>query len=237
MKRRMADLPDRCARCAVRDEALCASLHDDELSALNDMARRRTLAKGEVVAWAGDRSTVCANIVSGVLKLSASMPDGREQIVGLLFAGDFLGDPFAEDVRLTATALGDTDLCIYPRSGFERVLAGHPKLERMLLRRTMDSLEQARARMLTLGRRSASEKVAGFLLDMSARVSGDGGSGATNGFDLPISRGQIADVLGLTIETVSRQMTTLKVAGIVRLAGRSVVILDQAALAARAGAE
>jgi len=231
----MAELPDRCARCAVRDEALCASLHDDELSALNDMARRRTVTKGEVVAWAGDRSTICANIVSGVLKLATSMPDGREQIVGLLFAGDFLGDPFAEDVSLTATALSDADLCIYPRSGFERILEGHPKLERMLLRRTIDSLEEARGRMLTLGRRSAGEKVAGFLLDMSAKVSAGRGPGADGGFDLPISRGQIADVLGLTIETVSRQMTALKTAAIVKLAGRSVVILDRQALAARAG--
>jgi len=234
----MADIPDRCARCAVRDEALCASLHDHELSALSDLARRRIVPKGQVVAWAGDRSTICANLVSGVLKLATSTPDGREQIVGLLFAGDFIGNPFSEEVSLTATALSDADLCIYPRGGFERVLEGHPKLERLLLRRTIESLEEARARMLTLGRKNAAEKVAGFILSMGAKMAGDHEAGAAYSFDLPISRGQMADVLGLTIETVSRQMTALKVAGIIALpAGRTVTVLDHAALEARAERE
>ena len=230
----MADLPDRCARCTVRDEALCASLHDDELSALSDIARRRVVQKGQVVAWAGDPSTICANLVSGVLKLATSTADGREQIVGLLFAGDFIGNPFANDVSLTATALSDADLCVYPRADFESVLEGHPKLERMLLRRTMESLDEARSRMLTLGRKSAAEKVAGFLLDMGSRSSEERAQSDAYSFDIPISRGQMADVLGLTIETVSRQMTALKVAGIIGLpGGRSVSVLDPAALEAR----
>jgi len=234
----MADLPDRCVSCAIRDEALCASLHDRELSALSDIARRRIVPKGQVVAWAGDRSTMCANLVSGVLKLATSTSDGREQIVGLLFAGDFIGNPFSEDVSLTATALSDADLCIYPRTGFERVLESHPKLERMLLRRTMESLDEARARMLTLGRKSAAEKVAGFLLDMGQKIAEQCAPGGSRSFDIPISRGQMADVLGLTIETVSRQMTALKTAGIIALpGGRGVTILDLDALEARAESE
>jgi CRP/FNR family transcriptional regulator len=234
----MADIPDRCASCGIRDEALCSSLQDKELFALSDIARRRIVPKGQVVAWAGDRSTICANLVSGVLKLATSTADGREQIVGLLFAGDFIGNPFTEDVSLTATALSETDLCIYPRSGFERVLESHPKLERLLLRRTMESLDEARARMLTLGRKSAAEKVAGLLLDMGQKIAEQCASGSSRSFDIPISRGQMADVLGLTIETVSRQMTALKAAGIVALpGGRAVTILDPEALEARAESE
>lgn len=231
----MTGIPDRCAHCAVRDEALCASLHDDELSALSDIARRRVVPEGQVVAWAGDRSTICASLVSGVLKLGISMPDGREQIVGLLFAGDFMGTPFAEDVSLTVTALSDADLCLYPRNGFEQVLEGHPRMERMLLRRTMDSLDDARSRMLTLGRKSAAERVAGFLLELGSRIAEQREPGAAYSFDIPISRGQMADVLGLTIETVSRQMTALKRAGFIGLpGGRTVNVLDTAALEARA---
>ncbi len=232
----MSTVPDRCLHCTVRDESLCAGLRDHELSALSDIARRRVVAKGQVVVWAGDRSTICANLVSGVLKLATAMPDGREQTVGLLFAGDFVGDPFQEDATLTATALTETDLCVYPRARFEHVLDAHPRLERELLRRTMESLEEARGRMLTLARRNAAEKVAGFLLDIAARVPTQKGLDGAQSFDLPISRGEMAEVLGLTIETVSRQVTALKADGIVSLHGsRGIAILDRDALARRAG--
>lgn len=231
----MTDLPDRCAHCAVRDTALCSALHDDEIGKLSDLARRRVVTKGQVVLWSGDPSTICANIVSGVVKLARSTADGREQTVGLLFAGDFVGEPFAEDSRLTATALSETDLCVYPRTGFETVLEDHPRLERLLLRRTLDSLEGARERMLTLARKSASEKVAGFLLDILERVGGRSGLDGAIAFDLPLSRGEMADVLGLTIETVSRQLTALKADGVVALPStRSVVVLDRRELEARA---
>lgn len=229
----MTAIPDRCADCAVRDSALCASLADDELEALNVMARRKTIPRGQVVVWEGDASSLCANIVSGVLKVTSATVDGREQIVGLLFPGDFVGQPFRAETSLTVTALSDADLCIYPRQGFETVLDDHSKLERMLLQRTMSALDDARARMLSLGRKSAEERVSGFVLEMADRCQAEG---PQESFDLPLTRGQMADVLGLTIETVSRQLTNLKGAGLIAvLAGRGIAILDRAGLEARAG--
>jgi len=229
----MAELPDRCADCAVRDSALCGSLADHELAALNDIARSKTLPRGQVFLWEGDASTICASIVSGVLKVSSATADGREQIVGLLFPGDFVGQPFREELSLTVTALSDASLCTYPRARFEAVLDDHVRLERLLLQRTMTALDEARTRMLTLGRKTAGERVAGFLLEMANRC-GDEADGQS--FDLPLTRGQMADVLGLTIETVSRQLTNLKTAMAIALpSSRGITIVDRDRLESAAG--
>lgn len=229
-----------CTECAVRDRALCGSLSDDELVALNRIGQRRHYAPGEAVIWAGDDSLICGNVLSGMLKLSASTSDGREQTVGLLYPADFVGRPFANQAQFTVTALTPVELCLFPRQPFEAVLADHIRMERLLLERTFAALEEARARMLMLSRLSAEERIAGFLLDMAERAA-DTGCRATPGgpltFDLPLTRTQIAELLGLTIETVSRQLTRLKSAGVIALPGlRSVTIRDREALAARAEA-
>lgn len=229
-----------CSECAVRDQALCGSLSNMELVALNSLSQRRRVSAGETVMWAGDENLNCANIVSGVLKMVASTTDGREQIVGLLHAADFVGAPYAEQIDFTTTALTDAVLCVFPRKPFERVLKDHPQLEQLLLQRTLKALNDARNRMLTLARRSAGEKVAGLLLDMADRAGSSGCRAGPAGpltFDLSLSRGQMADVLGLTIETVSRQLTKLKGASVISLpGGRAITIGDRDALEARAEA-
>jgi CRP/FNR family transcriptional regulator len=223
-----------CAVCVVRDRALCASLDDDELRALSDIARHRALMRGETLIWAGESGAVCANLVSGVLAMSTSTSDGREQIVGLLFPGDFVGQLFIADATLTFAALTDAELCAYPREAFMALLTDHARLERRLLERTMAALDEARQRMLMLGRRSAGERVAGLLVELGDKLSVGDQSGSVT-FELPLRRAQIADVLGLTIETVSRQLTRLKGAGVIALpGGRRVTILDRRGLVARA---
>lgn len=229
---------DICSDCAVRDQALCGSLNDQELVALNRLGQRRRVVRGESIIWAGEDSVICANLLSGVLKLVASTSDGREQIVGLLYPADFVGQPYEGEADFTITAVTDAELCVFPRAPFERVLEDHGRMEKLLLQRTLQALSDARAQMLTLARKSAPEKVAGFVRDMAARA-GSNSCRATPGgpvtFDLPLTRGQIADVLGLTIETVSRQLTRLKTAGVIRLSGtRAVTILDAAALEGQA---
>jgi CRP/FNR family transcriptional regulator len=199
----------RCSGCAVRDSALCASMSDTELTALRVIGRRRIVPAGQIVSWAGDASTFCANLVSGALKVTATLADGREQIVGLLFPGDFVGQLFTDETTLTVTAIVDTDLCGYARTAFETLLGDYPRMERMLLRRTMASLNEARERMLSLGRKNAQERVAGFIFDLAARAGSRGADGLLH-VSIPVSRGEMADYLGLTIETVSRQLTRLR---------------------------
>lgn len=226
----MSPSTDRCNACVVRDRALCSSLSDEELTVLADIGRRREIPKGQVIAWEGDRANMCATLVSGVLKLTSATPDGREAIVGLLYPGDFVGELFVDEVHLTVTAACDADLCFYARDRFEAVLDRHVALERLLLRRTIDSLADARARMLVLGRRTAEEKVASLLLELSRRLAPVDDAPAE--FTLPLARGEMADLLGLTIETVSRQLTRLKADGIISLTGlRGVTVLDRNRLA------
>ncbi len=177
------------------------------------------------MSWAGDENVLCANVVSGALKLLQSTPGGREQTVGLLFQGDFVGQPFSDSNVITAVALCETNLCVYSRADFERAMIDQPKLQRALLERTMCSLNEARDRQLTLARKSAPARIAGFLLELSRAESPDH-------LIVPISRGDIADFLGLTIETVSRQFTELKSNGLIdfQRGSRNVKILNRSAL-------
>lgn len=221
----------RCKSCAVRDRAVCAALDDRALAELSGIGRVRHLARGETLAWEGDEALACANLISGVIKLGASTADGREQTVELLYPADVVGRPYADETGFTATALTDAELCLFPRRGFERMIEAHPAMERILLARTLAALDDARRRMLTLGRRSAAERVAGMLIEMEGRLDARG-----RPFELPLTRGEMAEVLGLTIETVSRQLTRLTRAGTIALSGaRGVAILDRRALEAETG--
>ena len=228
-----------CETCLVRNRAICAALDAQEIGALNAIGRHRLLEPGESLIWEGDDSVLVANVIEGVLKLSTGTEDGREQIVGMVFPSDFIGRPFGATTGHGVTALTGAKVCVFNRRDFDAFAREHPALEHKLLQRTLDELDRTRRWMLLLGRKSASEKVASFLMEMAARTApgcNDHNGAGEIRIDLPVSRQQIADVLGLTIETVSRQFTRLKVDGVVDLPSRrEVVVLDRAALAAEAG--
>lgn len=231
------DIQHSCTGCSVRNRSLCGALDDRDLATLHSIGHRREVARGETVMWAGDDDAPCGNVLAGAFRMTAATSDGREQTVGTLYPADFIGRPYPGGSKFTVTALADSELCLFSRAPFERLLEEHAVIERQLLRQAFAALDDSRAQMLTLARRSASEKVAGFLLDMAERenVTRAQAKGPAT-FDLPLNRGQIADLLGLTIETVSRQLTKLKAAGIIALPGiRTVTIRDEATLRARAG--
>jgi CRP/FNR family transcriptional regulator len=229
-----------CDACAVRGRAICAALEAGELEALSAIGRRRSIAAGQSLIWEGDDSMLVANVIKGVLKLSTGTPDGRELIVGVVYPSDFIGRPFGATTRHTVTALTDARVCVFSRADFDGFAKSHPALEHKLLTRTLTELDRTRRWMLLLGRKGAQEKVATFLLDMSERLLDLGRDSAQvrplDRFELPFSRQQVADILGLTIETVSRQLTALKREGVIELPSRrAVVIRDRAALELLAG--
>jgi CRP/FNR family transcriptional regulator len=226
-----------CATCVVRNRAICASLNPAELAALGKMGRRQKVRAGQTLLWEGDGAPVVANVLEGVLKLVVSTADGREQIVGVVFASDFIGRQFGKESPYSVTAMTDAEVCIFNRNNFDEFASAHPDLQQKLLRRTLDELDRARHWMMLLGRKSASEKVASFLLEMSERLTGQGcQSRARDGFELPFGRQQIADILGLTIETTSRQLTKMRADGVVDLPSRrEIVINDRAAMVDMAG--
>jgi CRP/FNR family transcriptional regulator, anaerobic regulatory protein len=229
-----------CDLCVVRNRAICAALDVAEVEALNAIGRRRNLVAGESLIWEGEDAVLVANVIEGVLKLSTGTEDGREQIVGVVYPSDFIGRPFGTTNGHGVTALTDARICVFNRRDFDAFAREHPALEHKLLDRTLGELDRTRRWMLLLGRKSASEKVASFLLEMTERLIEPGckvAFGTPNRhLTLPFSRQQIADVLGLTIETVSRQFTRLKADRVIALPSRrEVVILDHDALVAEAG--
>lgn len=199
---------------------------------LGKIGRRQKIKAGHVLMWEGDEAPVVANVLDGVLKMVVSAADGREQIVGVVFPSDFIGRPFGKETPYSVTAMTDAEMCIFNRKAFDEFASSHPDLQQKLLRRTLDELDRARHWMMLLGRKTASEKIASFLLEMSERLSGQGcEAGVQACFELPFGRQQIADILGLTIETTSRQLTKMRADGLLDLPSRrEIVIQDRNAL-------
>ena len=228
-----------CQACAVRNRAICADLDDAEIGVLNSIGRRRSIKAGEQLLWEGDDAVLVANVIEGVLKLSSETAGGKEQILGLAYPSDFLGRPFGETNSYGVEALVPAEICVFYRADFDRFAREHPKLEHRLLERTLSELDRTRRWMLLLGRMNAEQKLASFLLETAERLA-PASCAFTPGkaprrIELPLSRQQIADVLGLTIETVSRQFTRMKKDGLIGISGRrDITILDWQALADRA---
>lgn len=234
MSAHIADLdgiPVSCRTCEARHRGICGVLKADELVELSRYTHKEAHESGAGIVAEGCETGSYANVMSGVVKLSKVLEDGRQQVVGLQFAPDFLGRLFAGESAVTAEAASDVELCVVPKPAFERLLAETPALEHRITQQTLRELDEARDWMVTLGRKSALEKVASFLHRIATHADPDGGYVTTARFDLPLSRGDIADFLGLTIETVSRQLGKLKRIGVVRLEGiRGVEIPDLGAL-------
>ena len=228
-----------CRNCSVRESALCGVLHDEALAPLAAQGTHRMLGRGETLIHAGDPAPLCANVQRGLLKICHVTPAGHEVIVGLLWPGDFVGTPFRgnEPAPHAVVALTPVTLCLFPQGAMERALADNPAMERQLLARTLTELGEVRTRLSQMARATALARVAGFIAETARRTIDGDGHGDDDGetvaaIELPLSRGEMADLLGLTIETVSRQMTRLKRAGVIGLpGGRTVIVHDPDALA------
>jgi CRP/FNR family transcriptional regulator, anaerobic regulatory protein len=215
---------------------VCGALEPEQLLALARVARKQSIAEGAELAGEASRIDSYSNVLSGVVKLTKSLSDGRQQIVGLQFAPDFLGRPFKAENDTSATAATAVSLCSFPKSAIERMMRESPELEHKLLEQTLKELDEARLWMVTLGRKSAAEKIASFLLLIARNSNPEAPAGAPVAFDLPLTRADIADFLGLTIETVSRQLSRLRADRVIEIQNnRHVTVASLARLAGRSG--
>jgi len=196
----------------VRDTAICAALDDEELRQLNAIVTSVKLGPGATVFHEGDDSTYLFNVVSGSLRLSKLLPDGRRQITGFLFPGDFLGLSIAEVYAYSAEALVETTLCRFERGRLAKLLERFPKLEHRLLSLAGNELTQAQDHLMVLGRKTAAERVITLLLTLSKRIGVEQNGGWQA--DLPMGRPDLADYTGLTTETVSRTISLLRKKGL-----------------------
>jgi CRP/FNR family transcriptional regulator len=235
----MARPPRACSECAVRDIALCRVLDAPQLAYLNRQSYRRWYPAGQLIAGSAASEGWCATLLSGVVKLSKTLSDGRQQIVALLFPGDFLGRPYKAEFPYTAETATDVQLCCYGRAHFEGLLQQQSNLKQLFLERTLDSVDAAREWMLLLGRKNAREKVAALLLTILQRTSllcPDCGRDSGRQLVVPLTRGEMADYLGLRLETVSRQLKQLEGLGIIkRIDTRRISVSDIKSLAEAAG--
>ncbi len=230
----------RCAQCPIRNRAVCSYSSPEQLALLDDIKFYRDYAPGQEIFGEGELTTSLGSIVEGVASLQKTLDDGRRQTVGLLFPSDFIGRPFRPTAPYDAIAVTPVRMCMFRRSQFEDILSRNSSLERRLLEMMLDELDAARDWMVLLGRKTAQERLASFLLILARRQATLNGRPLQDGAQVPIplTREAIAEFLGLTIETVSRQFTTLRKLLVVGLPDRrSFVLTSVAALERLAAAD
>ncbi|PWE32271.1 transcriptional regulator [Maritimibacter sp. 55A14] len=228
----MAELAERskdCGDCPIRHRAVCSRCEPQELDVLDRIKYYRDFAPGRTIVWGGDEMDFVASVVDGIATLSHTMEDGRRQMVGLLLPSDFLGRPGRSVAPYDVVAMSKITLCCFRRKPFEELLTSTPSIGQRLLEITLDELDAAREWMLILGRKTAREKIAS-LLAIIGRRDASLHMKVANGcivYDLPLTREAMADYLGLTLETVSRQISALKRDGVIQIEGnRHVTVPD-----------
>lgn len=226
-----------CASCPVRDSAACAALSPEERAALAKAGRTVDLRKGGTLFAAGDTDHACATLVTGALKVTSVDVEGEERILALIHPAGFVGELFQPFAHHDVVALTDSRLCVFARSEMERALEAHPALARAMLRRSQDDLHAARELIELSGKKDAEARLAGLILSL-ARAASTSPCHPAEAFELPLARGEMAQMLGLTIETVSRRMTQLERDGVIaRQGGRGIRLCDYPRLSALAGNE
>lgn len=227
--RRIEPLPagHPCQGCEVRDKAVCGVLDCARLETFRNLGWTLKLVPGQSLFHEGDPATRVFTLTKGTLKLYKLLADGRRQVTGFLHPGDFLGISIDDEHAFTAEAVEHSQLCWFPRARFDDFVEDDSAMERELYRMAAHELAAAQQQFVLLGRKSASERIATFLLLLDERA-GQSPKRRDGLVRLPMSRSDIADYLGLTKETVSRVISALKRDRVIRLeALDSVQILDR----------
>ncbi|GAD57597.1 LOW QUALITY PROTEIN: transcriptional activator protein fnrL [Limimaricola cinnabarinus LL-001] len=230
----------RCADCGIRHRAVCARCDETELARLEEVKFYRSYEAGQKIVWAGDDLSFVGSLVAGIATMSQTLEDGRVQMVGLLLPSDFIGRPGRTSTPYDITAASDVTLCCFRRARFERLLADMPHVAGRLLEMTLDELDAAREWMMVLGRKTARERIASLAGVVARREASFDLATRTRDIrlDLPLTREAMSEYLGLTIETVSRQISQLGREGVIELDGkRKIVIPDLDRLGAETGDE
>jgi CRP/FNR family transcriptional regulator, anaerobic regulatory protein len=173
-----------------------------------------SFSAGEALIWEGDQAGQIFDVLEGVLRVYKILPDGRRAIMGFIYPGEVLGVSFQRRSPFTAEAVTAVKVRRFSRDRFFSLVNESPDLQSQLYALLCDKMSAAHGQMLLLGRKSAEERVVSFLLAVHHKC----GEGAE--IELPMSRLDMADYLGLTIETVSRMMTSLTRRGLIHATGR-----------------
>jgi len=218
-----------CAACQVREHAVCGALMPAELERFGSAMKQVDLQPGDHLVDEGEPEKHVFSVTSGCLKCYKLLPDGRRQIVGFLFPGDFLGLARSAANPSSVEAVTQATLCRMERRDIESLAGSISNLERRLHEMASEALAEVQGQLLLLGRKTAHERVATFILLLSRRAGERGAP--TNPVDVPMSRDDIGDFLGLTTETVSRTFSRLRKNGLIGGdRDRKIEILDEGGL-------
>ncbi len=218
-----------CARCDARQSSICSAIAEEDLTRIAAARSLMEVSAGATFIEEGEQADAFFNITRGTARLYKLLPDGRRQITGFAGVGHFLGLAVSDTFAFSAEAIGPVQLCRFSRPRLRALLDDFPAMEKRLLEVAANELVAAQEQMLLLGRKTARERLASFLVMQSHRagVSED----RCSRVPVPMTRGDIADYLGLTIETVSRTLTRLRAEGLIEIPSQSeVVIRDPEAL-------
>ncbi len=218
-----------CEARSVRNLAFFSVLERGEIDALDAIADQVNYSPRQSIFCEGETAEYVFNVTGGDARIYKLLADGRLQGTGFLFAGDFIGLSALETYAYSAEAITQLSAYRFPRKKLEGMLEQYPKLEKHLLGMVVNELTTAQDQMLLLGRKTAQERVASFLLILSHRLNGRGRD--ADSISLPMTRADIADYLGLTIETVSRAFTRLRRADVIAKGSDGAIqLIDRQAL-------
>jgi CRP-like cAMP-binding protein len=198
----------------------------DALIALEQIGTRLQFSRNQEIYAQGEGGGFWCQVLAGAVRITRLRSDGRRHIAEFCFAGDVFGLDAAAERDFSAEAVVDAVVMRYPRAATERLIDNNPGVVRLLRDMTLKSLAAAQSRLALLGRMTACERVASFLIELSER--GDDGRHV----ELPMCRCDIADYLGLTVETVCRVLSDLKRRKVIEVCPHSVTLLDRFAVEA-----
>lgn len=210
-----ARTPAPCAACDARALNICGQVDEAVQCLLAGIMTRHEIEGGTPIFEEGQPADSVMNITAGTARLYKLLGDGRRQILGFRFAGDFMGLSHGATYAYSAESVSAVQLCRFPRRRLEALRAQQPQLDRGLLDLAMDELGAAQEQLLLLGRKTAEERLVSFLLSLSRAQRRR--REPADPVVLTMGRADIADYLGLTIETVSRTFGSLRKKGLIAL--------------------
>ena len=205
----------RCTSCKVRPYSFCRCLKEEDLRHFAGISSEKKFFDKQNIFLQSDEGKRLYNITEGNVKIYKLLQDGRIQIIGFLYPGDFFGSYKKGKYNYSAQAIGDVAVCEFKEDVLNNHMDENPALSRELLNMTTNELVLAQDRIKVLGKLTATERIASFIQNISkqrARIKWQ-----DNPISLPMSRQDIADYLGLTIATVSREITNLKISSVIKM--------------------
>ncbi len=213
-----------CDLCDVRGSSICADLGPREFTHVEKTMARRKISRNKTLMVEGEPNDALYIVVDGSFRLLKVLEDGRRQVTGFLFKGDFVGVRSTDESAYTAEALEDSSVCIFPHRYLDEIAIDAPGVKDRLIARGQTEYHKAQDHIVLLGKKTAEERVLSFLQLISKTIGADDGPDRRH-VPLPMPRQDIADYLGLRLETLSRTLASLKQDGRILELARHFVVL------------